>query len=91
MKAKNIIFIMAPCMVVACEDITSPGCLDPLTRDLKEYARIVRQDTAKYKAGQIFWDKHHSMNLSEDQRIQIENMASRIANSSDKITRAPLA
>lgn len=89
MKAKNIIFILTPCIVVACEDITSANCTDPLTRDLREYARIVRVNSSRYKAGQIFWDKHNQHRLSDDQRAQVEAKAVQIAN--ENITEAPLA
>lgn len=79
MIVKNIVFIIAPCIVVACEDITSEGSIDPLTRDLREYARIVRVNSSRFKAGQIFWDKHNHHLLSEDQRAQIEAKAAQIA------------
>ena len=93
MRAKNIIFILSPYMVVACEDITSEGCMDPLTRDLREYARIVRVNSSRYKAGQIFWDKYNQYLLSETQRAQVEAKATQIANgyTTDNIVERPLA
>lgn len=93
MRAKNIIFILTPCIVVACEDITSAGSTDPITRDLREYARIVRVNSSRYKAGQIFWDKHHQHLLSDDQRAQVEAKAAQIAadNTTDNVIEKSLA
>ena len=80
MKAKDIIFLYYPCMVVVCEQ----NSIDRETNDLREYAKIVLHsyeiptfrlsDFDFVPAGTIKWTKHAYM-LTEEQRKQIQDVS----------------
>lgn len=83
MKAKDIIFLYYPCMVVVCEQ----NAIDRETNDLREYAKIVLHsyeiptfrlsDFDFVPAGTIKWTKHAYM-LTEEQRKQIQDEDNRV-------------
>lgn len=82
MKASKIIFCYFPCRIVVCESADTPNCIDPETKDLREYARIVPHTVktggiwlSRFEfAGDIEWTKHADM-LTEEQRAVIEHVA----------------
>lgn len=86
MKANKIVFLYFPCMVVVCESCKTPGCIDPETNDLREYARITRYsyETECYPvfdyvaAGNLCFTKHATL-LTDEQREQIKAHAAKLA------------